>query len=300
MSFCEISPCTFCDHDSVSLIFDASDVFSFSPGVWKFNNSLLLDQLFCDSSQAVIDQHLRFESLFSSVKDFWEDLKVSIKNRLIDFSKSKRTELSCERVAITNCLIVLKNKLLNGDLSVKGEITELESLSSAIYAKELDGVKIQSRAKWLEEGEKPSSYFFKLEREKFAKNYVDAIYDSEGTEVSSLLDIMSAQEEFYGNLFSREATDLDIQNELLSNVVIWLSESERDSCEGELTLLEISNALGQMCKNKSPGPDGLSAECYSKFWDLLGPLLVEEFNLCYADSNLCESMKSRVTNLSTL
>ena len=29
-----------------------------------------------------------------------------------------------------------------------------------------------------------------------------------------------------------------------------------------------------MSKNKSPGPDGLSVEFYSKFWNLLGPFLL--------------------------
>ena len=52
-----------------------------------------------------------------------------------------------------------------------------------------------------------------------------------------------------------------------------------------------------MNRNKTPGPDGLTAEFYSTFWPYLGPLLVEVFNESYRDSELFESMKVSVTRL---
>ena len=60
---------------------------------------------------------------------------------------------------------------------------------------------------------------------------------------------------------------------------------------------EATDAVKQMNKNKTPGPDGLTAEFYLKFWDRLGPLLVEVFNSCLEKSELCESMKTSVTRL---
>lgn len=47
-----------------------------------------------------------------------------------------------------------------------------------------------------------------------------------------------------------------------------------------------------MSKNKSPGPDGLTVEFFCHFWDSIGPILVDVFNTCYEDLNLCESVKS--------
>ena len=69
------------------------------------------------------------------------------------------------------------------------------------------------------------------------------------------------------------------------------------SAKGLLSLPELSTALGNMAKNKSPGPDGLSVEFYSKFWNLLGPILLEVINAYYADSDLCNSMKTSNTRL---
>ena len=50
-------------------------------------------------------------------------------------------------------------------------------------------------------------------------------------------------------------------------------------------------------KNKTPGPDGLTTEFYSSFWDFLRPLLVDVFNECFANGELCQSMKASLTRL---
>jgi len=158
-------------------------------------------------------------------------------------------------------------------------------------------MKIRSQAKWLEEGEVPSRYFFKVGRERFDRNYVSSILDSDGVEVSDRAALISAHESFYANLFSREDIDLVTQEALFSNLSLRVSEEDRDRCEGLLLLSEITSALGNMSKNKSPGPDGLSLEFYSKFWNLLGPILLEVINSCYADSDLCDLMKTSNTRL---
>lgn len=62
-------------------------------------------------------------------------------------------------------------------------------------------------------------------------------------------------------------------------------------------LQELTEALKLMNKNKSPGPDGLTAEFYSFFWSSLGPLLVEVLNESYGESELCESIKVSVMRL---
>lgn len=62
--------------------------------MWKFNNSLLEDRIYCTLITDLIDQHLSFKHVFVSVKDFWESLKEVICNRTIVYSKAKRRELS--------------------------------------------------------------------------------------------------------------------------------------------------------------------------------------------------------------
>ena len=146
----------------------------YGTGMWKFNNSLLQDEDHCIRIQNLIDRHVQFQQVFVSPQEFWDELKLSIKRETIKFSKAKRRKLSHEQVLITNRLIRLKNLLIQGDLSVRVEILELEVSLNTLFIKEIEGVKIQSRAKRLEEGEEgeedkmPSSYFFQATTEENA------------------------------------------------------------------------------------------------------------------------------------
>ena len=81
---------------------------------------------------------------------------------------------------------------------------------------------------------------------------------------------------------------------MFEHVTCRLSDVERESFEGLLSLNEASDALRLSNRNKTPGSDGLTVEFYSAFWSLLGPLLVDE---SLAHRELCDSMKSSVTRL---
>ena len=173
----------------------------------------------------------------------------------------------------------------------------MELFLKQLFDQQLEGSKIRSRAKWLEEGEIPSKFFLRLENDRHAKSFVSSVFNSSGSEIFSLPEMMAAHEAFYSDLFSREILDLTSQWDLFSYVKSRLSESEQASCEGPLTLAEASEALQRSNRNKSPGADGLTVEFYSQFWDKLGELLVSVFNQGLAREELPESMKASVTRL---
>ena len=70
----------------------------------------------------------------------------------------KNARKPTERVSLTNKLVSLKRKLVID--SVEKEIEECEARLKALIERELAGAKVRSRAKWIEEGEKPTSFFF--------------------------------------------------------------------------------------------------------------------------------------------
>ena len=108
---------------------------------------------------------------------------------------------------------------------------------------------------------------------------------------------MTAHKDFYSDLFSLENLDFASQQELFSYVKACLSESERPSCEGLLTLAEDLEALRRSNRNKSPGADGLTVEFYCQFWNKLGELLVSVFIQALDRGELPESMKASATRL---
>ena len=297
VSDCKIWPFLRSDHDFVILDFEFTGLLKRGPGVWKINNSLLEDIHFRSSIEDLIDTFVSFRHVFSSSRELWDALKNDIKLVTIAFSRKRAKERAREKVLLTNRLIALKNRLALGFQSDAQEILCLEASLKALYDKELEGSKIRSRVKWLEEGELPSRYFFSLEKQRHERTLVSSVFNSEGIEVSSLPGIIDAHEKYYNDLFADEEVDLAVQNELLSHVSARLSESERVSCEGSLTLAEASEALKLSNRNRTPGPDGLSVEFYLAFWSKLGPLLVDTFNESLREGVLCDSMKASVTRL---
>ena len=293
---CNISPRPISDHDFVSLVFDIPTGVKRGPGVWTFNNSLLKDKDFCTTIEKFIDCHLRFLPSFASLQDWWEFLKLSIKEESIAFSHNKQRRLRKQQVSLTNKLIRLRQRLVDGDDTVSILISDTESQLKARWVKEIEGIMIRSRAQWLE-GKRPSCYFFNLQRIKAQKSHISSVYDLNGTEVSSQEEIQKAHVDFYSCLFSEEPVGVALQDDLLSSLQCELSSDQASSCEGQMTLDEMTFALKKMNSNKASGPDGLSVEFYVKFWDRLGPYLCRVLYAYYHAGEMCESMKTSNTRV---
>lgn len=54
-------------------------------------------------------------------------------------------------------------------------------------------------------------------------------------------------------------------------------------------LIELTEALKNMAKGKSPGPDGIPTEVYSKYQDLLLPVLLDKYNTILTEIALPDS-----------
>ena len=294
---CEISPCVFSDHDLVCLSIQPDENDSHGPGLWKFNSSLLNDSAFNEYITLSIRDLAACLEHFPSVKSWWDFFKTSIKSDIVSFSKRKRRDLSRDRVRLVNAIIALKLRISAGDASVAGHLFDLESQLKALTLRDLEGSKVRSRVLWFEEGEKPTRYFFKLERERVDRNTVASILNSEGVEVFSRAEIEQTHVQFYTNLFSAEPIDPECTQRCLDCITRVLSTTQSDSCEGSLSLTELSNSLKSLNTGRSPGSDGLPAEFYLHFWETLGPLLFRVANQIFIDGELCESMKASVTRL---
>ena len=294
---CEISPCFFSDHDYINLCLEFHQGQVRGPGLWKFNASLLLDNEIC----AFIIDRISYRSscidYFPSLKSWWDFFKTSIKSEIVFFSRISRRSLSRECVLLVNRLVSLKRCLTSDDNSVAIEISRLESELKALISRELEGSKIRSCVRWLEDGVRPTRYFFKLEHERIARNSVTSIFDSNDVEVFAREEIERAHVRFYSDLFSKEPIDAVYKQICLDSIDKFLSPPQRDSCEGFLSLPELSDTLRSLNLGKSPGSDGLTTEFYLHFWSSLGPLLLRVAEQCSLDGELAESMKESITCL---
>jgi hypothetical protein len=70
-------------------------------------------------------------------------------------------------------------------------------------------------------------------------------------------DISKEQVRFYKELYSKVPTDKVAQDRLLNFLDRKLTNEQRDSCEGQLTVDECLVAVKSMANGKTPGSDGL-------------------------------------------
>ena len=119
---------------------------------------------------------------------------------------------------MTNRLIYCKQRLIQGDVSASAEIIALEAHLFSLFQLEIEGVKMRSRARWIEEGKNPTRFFFRLECERIEKNRVFSMYYSDGNEVTSRADLDKVHVHFYTQLFSAEPIDMTCQQHLFSHI----------------------------------------------------------------------------------
>ena len=116
---------------------------------------------------------------------------------------------------------------------MKSEIASLELDLKLLVSAELEGSKNRSRSRWFEMGKKPTRFFFQLERERSSCSSISSILNSDDVGVFTRPEIEQAHVPFYSRIFSKDFIDEACK--------LTLSSEQRDSCEGPLSLTELSN-----------------------------------------------------------
>ena len=85
-------PCSYCDHDLVSVKFNCKQTLMHGSGLWKFNSSLTLDDDYTRLlSQFLQDWRLQKER-YPDLRTWWDVGKSHIRTITVDFATSKRRE----------------------------------------------------------------------------------------------------------------------------------------------------------------------------------------------------------------
>ena len=66
----------------------------------------------------------------------------------------------------------------------------------------IDGVMIRSRCRYEDLGEKPSSYFFNLEKRNFTNKVITKIIENDGQECLTTEEILNSQKSYFKTLYS--------------------------------------------------------------------------------------------------
>lgn len=272
-------PCSFSDHYMIGLIIRPS-IQPRGRGFWRLRTSLLNREDYFEEISEVIEKS-KEDSVDLALR--WEYIKLKIREASIKFSRKIQEEYSrLETELETRLLFLGKNLILSREAreeyqGVKRELFQIQS----IRARE---AMVRARVKWMGQGERPTKYFLNLEKKRFTAKTMTSVLDGEGTLLTSPDDILNFEKRHFATQYAANPTNIEAQeggnDEIFLQPAIRIaSDSDRMLLNRDLSVEELECSLRVMKNGKAPGCDGLPPEFYKKFWNSLGPLLLDSF-LC--------------------
>ena len=274
-------PLPYSDHNPVHATIQIPHTSKHGKGYWKYNVSLNNNRDFCEDLRYYYKLWSSLKIGFNSITDWWDNIKIRIKQLAVRHSSRIARE---------------KKKQL-AELQSLFTISSLDQIDKIIKS-ESRGAFIRARANFLEEGEKPSAFFFRQEKYRAEQKAVKAIRNCSGVMVNDEVGIMNVFKMFYSNLYSDSCiADANIQDDFINCLSDTLSEDDKNSLEQPINLDDVKIALRAVANNKSPGSDGLPYEFYSFFFDIMGNDLVEVCNDIFKRDTMSESQRTGIMRL---
>lgn len=267
-------------------------------GYWKLNTSILSEENY---KIGVIDIIKKTIDEYDNIVDkrvLWDFCKIRIKEYSIKYcvnrSKNRKNELKNLQSHFDQIEKELENESSNIEF-LKTEREEVKNKIDAYMLEKARGTQIRSRAKWVEEGEKNTAFFARLENRHQTNNTITKL---EGN-IENDSDILNEIMKFYKKLYTSSNPDIEniktyLHQTKMNNI---LSEDDKNICEGLISKDECSSVIKHMKNNKSPGLDGLPIEFYKAFWSEIGDLLVQVYNESFIEKELSVSQRTSVLTL---
>ena len=290
------------DHKSIFLCLEIKSEFKRGPGLWKFNNTLLED----DSYKELIEfKYPLIQEKYSELSDkqlLWELIKMELRSTTIKYSKQKRSDLKTKEQSLQKELQELDSKICN-DCSVLDKAildryeTAKEELKKIHESRGKEAM-FRSKTKWMEHGEKPTKYFYKLEKTNYDKKCIREI-KLENEEITSNLALINKEiENFYKNMYTSKVDNMQSSqaskgfNDYIKDINSpRLSMEEQEDLDQSLTCQELKDALNCLAENKTPGEDGFTKEFYAAFFDLRWSDLLNSYNEAFSKGTLSISQR---------
>ena len=267
--------------------------------MWKMNVSLLDDEEYLNYLSVNISKwKLEGEKELSDKRAVWDWIKYNIRKHAIKYSKEKTKQRNDVEKIIQEEYKEATRRFENdpNDLN-KSRLNEVKEKLELFYEEKTNGIIVRARARWHEHGERSTKYFLNLEKGNHVKKHIRKLLIS-GAITTDPYRILSEQKDFYYNLYKSKATDTDSITSFLNNLnVPQLSEEQKQSCEGQITIDECKSILETFQNNKSPGNDGIPIEFYKKCWNFICEPFINCINESFVKEELSNSQKQAVITL---
>lgn len=147
------------------------------------------------------------------------------------------------------------------------EYDALKAEVNTIYEQKGKAAMFRSKCRWIEKGERPTKYFFNLEKQNYKRKTITELRLEDEKILFEENGILKSMEDFYYNLYKSkgslsEAEFHQFRSDLSHARHPKISVDEREALEGVLSFDECKEALESLNDNTSPGEDGFTIEFF--------------------------------------
>ncbi|XP_048422575.1 uncharacterized protein LOC125469371 [Pyrus x bretschneideri] len=153
----------------------------------------------------------------------------------------------------------------------------------------------KSRNTWLREGDKNTKFFHLSAVVRRRKNKLEGLNNSEGVWTDDKEALKSIVVNYFKDLFSFRITTTTMEN--LPHLFPCLIGEDLLVLNGDVTDDEIKACMFAIGGLKAPGPDGIPARFYQKFWHLCGKDVCDMVKVCFNTTQLPDNINNTFISL---
>ena len=126
----------------------------------------------------------------------------------------------------------------------------------------------RAKAHWLREGDKNTKFFHAKASERRKQNTILGIWDKNGMWCEDQESIAKAAASYFEEIFSSSYPSQI--STAIAPIPTMISPEMNEYLSRAFSGEEVAAALKQIHPSKSPGPDGMSALFFQKYWNIVG------------------------------
>ena len=242
------------------------------------NSSLINDSLYVGEIEDVFNE---IEGLgITNPVDWWHLFITMVHGVSTEYSQRKAKVKRVLKDFFTDrmqCLESIDYDVMS--FKQKEEYIYIKRKNDNIIQEEIRGHQIRTRGHPRYEINEPDIDFYsRLEKRYRGKNIISELQDGNGHMKTDNADLLDIARIYYTDLYTPSRVDRVKQRRLFSNITKRISAADRRLLDAPITGEELARAVKQLLLNRSPGPDGITAEFYKKFWYLVGDKFLQYIN----------------------
>ncbi|KAL9675743.1 hypothetical protein QQ045_003949 [Rhodiola kirilowii] len=238
---------------------------------------------------------LRFEPMWLRHKEFKDVVKDAWRSHSSGLSLSEKLERCMEDLNQwgTSTFGSVKKKIKDLKENIQciraGPRTEEMASLEAKLSEELDEWlereelwwRQRSRAEWLKNGDRNTSYFHAKDSQRRRRNYISRFKNSSGEFCDSGSRIAHIITSYFSDIFLSRVVNQDASwDHQFEGIPKLVTKEMNDMLMAPFTEGEVKRALFQMHPTKAPGLDGFSVIFYQSNWSIVGQDVVNEALNC--------------------